>query len=53
MSFRDDKPDTPVSQALERIKQRKEAERAEQRRPMNPDRDLSWENTNFKDYDND
>lgn len=25
----------------------------ESSRPMNPDRDLSWEHTNFKDYDND
>lgn len=23
------------------------------RRPMAPDQDLTWENTNFKDYDND
>lgn len=53
MSFRDDEPDTPVNQGLERVKRRQQAERSEHRQPMNPDRDLSWENTNFKDYDND
>lgn len=30
---------------------RKQAE--DNRRPMSPDRDFTWENTNFEGYDND
>lgn len=51
MSFREDKPNTPVGEGLERVKQRQRQERSEHRQPMNPDRDFSWENTNFKDSD--
>lgn len=54
MSLRDEvKSETPTGEALERVKQQQAEERRQRREPMNPDRDLSWENTNFEgsDYD--
>lgn len=45
--------DTPTGEVLERIKERQHQERKQDSRPMNMERDCSWENTNFEgsDYD--
>lgn len=37
---------------IETSAKRRREELAEQRRPMAPDHDLTWENTNFKGFDN-
>jgi hypothetical protein len=38
---------------IERSARRRQFEDGDKSRPMSPDQDLTWENTNFKDYDND
>jgi hypothetical protein len=40
-------------EVFERHAKRRQEELAERNRPMNPDRDISWENTNFRDFEND
>ncbi len=54
MSLRDElKEDSPAGQAKESARKRQQENDRSSNRPLNPDRDLSWDNTNFRDSDYD